>query len=348
MNISNIEISNQSQPFIIAEMSGNHNQSIEKAFRIIESAHKAGAHAIKLQTYTADSITLNLKEKEFVINDSNSLWNGETLYDLYTKAHTPWDWHDKLFKKASELGIVCFSSPFSEEAVDFLEDLNTPAYKIASFENFHLPLIKKVALTKKPIIISSGLASLSELSESIEVIKEYGSGDFAVLKCTSSYPANPKNSNILSIPHMKKLFNCEIGLSDHTLGIGASIAAISHGASIIEKHFTIDRSEGGVDSAFSLDPSELNSLVVESRRAWESLGSVKYGPTDDEKKSLIFRRSIYVAEDLNKGEKLTKKNLRIVRPGLGISPKYYNLLLNKKVIKDTKKGTPFNWDLVTK
>ncbi len=348
MKISNIEISNHNQPFIIAEMSGNHDQSIDKAFRIIESAHKAGAHAIKLQTYTADSITLNVNKEEFVINDNNSLWNGETLYELYRKAHTPWDWHDKLFKKASELGIICFSSPFSEEAVDFLEELNTPAYKIASFENFHLPLIKKVALTKKPIIISSGLASLSELNESIEIIKKYGSGDFAVLKCTSSYPANPKNSNILSIPHMRKLFNCEIGLSDHTLGIGTSIAAISHGASIIEKHFTIDRSEGGVDSAFSLNPTELNSLVVESKRAWESLGSVKYGPTKDEENSLIFRRSIYIAEDVSKGEKLTNKNLKIVRPSLGLSPRYFNTLLNKKVIKDVKKGTPFNWDLVIK
>ena len=292
-------------------------------------------------------MTLNIKNKEFLIKDKKSLWFGESLYELYQKAYTPWEWHEKLFKKAQELGIIFFSSPFSEEAVDFLEELNVPAYKIASFENSHLPLIKKVASTKKPLIISSGLASLSELEESIKLIRKYGSGEFAILKCTSSYPSDPYNSNILSIPHMKKLFNCEIGLSDHTLGIGASIAAISHGASIIEKHFTVDKEEGGVDAAFSLDSDELNNLVQESERAWKSLGTVKYGPTEDEKQSLIFRRSIYVSENMHKGEILTENKIRIIRPGLGLSPKYYDILIGKKINKDVKKGTPFDWSLIS-
>ena len=278
MNINEFIINNNHEPFIIAEMSGNHNQSLERAVEIIHKASESGAHAIKLQTYTADTITLNVRKKEFLINDKNSLWYGESLYDLYNNAHTPWEWHEKLFEEAKKVGIICFTSPFSESAVDFLEDLNTPAYKIASFENSHLPLIKKIAATKKPIIISSGLATISELDESVKIIREYGCDNFAILKCTSSYPANPKHSNILSIPHMKKLFGCEIGLSDHTMGLGASIAAVSHGASIIEKHFTLKRSDGGVDSAFSLEPAEMEQLVVESKKSLGIFGGNKIWP----------------------------------------------------------------------
>ena len=341
MNINEFIINNNHEPFIIAEMSGNHNQSLERAVETIHKASESGAHAIKLQTYTADTITLNVRKKEFLINDKNSLWYGESLYDLYNNAHTPWEWHEKLFEEAKKVGIICFTSPFSESAVDFLEDLNTPAYKIASFENSHLPLIKKIAATKKPIIISSGLATISELDESVKIIREYGCDNFAILKCTSSYPANPKHSNILSIPHMKKLFGCEIGLSDHTMGLGASIAAVSHGASIIEKHFTLKRSDGGVDSAFSLEPAEMEQLVIESKRAWESLGEIKYGPNKDDKNSLIFRRSVYISKNVKKGDKLTKKNLKVIRPGLGLAPKYYNILIGKKINKDAKKGTPF-------
>ena len=346
MNINEFIINNNHEPFIIAEMSGNHNQSLERAVEIIHKASESGAHAIKLQTYTADTITLNVRKKEFLINDKNSLWYGESLYDLYNNAHTPWEWHEKLFEEAKKVGIICFTSPFSESAVDFLEDLNTPAYKIASFENSHLPLIKKIAATKKPIIISSGLATISELDESVKIIREYGCDNFAILKCTSSYPANPKHSNILSIPHMKKLFGCEIGLSDHTMGLGASIAAVSHGASIIEKHFTLKRSDGGVDSAFSLEPAEMEQLVVESKRAWESLGEIKYGPNKDDKNSLIFRRSVYISKNVKKGDKLTKKNLKVIRPGLGLAPKYYNILIGKKINKDAKKGTPFSWEFI--
>ena len=346
MNINEFIINNNHEPFIIAEMSGNHNQSLERAVEIIHKASESGAHAIKLQTYTADTITLNVRKKEFLINDKNSLWYGESLYDLYNNAHTPWEWHEKLFEEAKKVGIICFTSPFSESAVDFLEDLNTPAYKIASFENSHLPLIKKIAATKKPIIISSGLATISELDESVKFIREYGCDNFAILKCTSSYPANPKHSNILSIPHMKKLFGCEIGLSDHTMGLGASIAAVSHGASIIEKHFTLKRSDGGVDSAFSLEPAEMEQLVIESKRAWESLGKIKYGPNKDDKNSLIFRRSVYISKNVKKGDKLTKKNLKVIRPGLGLAPKYYNILIGKKINKDAKKGTPFSWEFI--
>ena len=334
------------KPFIIAEMSGNHNQSLDRALEIVESAAKSGAHALKLQTYTPDTITLDVSGGDFFIRDENSLWKGKSLYDLYKEAFTPWDWHEPIMSKAKELDMVCFSSPFDETAVDFLEDLNVPGYKIASFENSHLPLIKKVISTKKPIIISTGMATLSELSETVQLLKDNNCNDFALLKCTSSYPASPKLSNILTIPHMKKLFDCEIGLSDHTMGIGAAIAAVAHGASIIEKHFTLSRDDGGVDSSFSLEPQEFNNLVVESERAWKSTGEVFYGPTEKEKDSLIFRRSLFVAEDMIKGDTFNEKNLRIVRPGSGLPPKYLEQFLGKKIVRNVKKGTPLSWNLI--
>lgn len=346
MKIGNIKISTQNEPFIIAEMSGNHNKSLPRALEIVESAAKAGAHALKLQTYKPDTLTLNIKEGDFFISDKTSLWYGKSLYDLYDDAFTPWEWHEQIMKKAKQLGMLCFSSPFDETAVDYLEDLDVPAYKIASFENSHLPLIKKVISTRKPIIISAGLASLSELNDTIELLRDEGCENFALLKCTSSYPASPNDSNILSIPHMKNLFNCEIGLSDHTMGIGVAIGAIAHGATIIEKHFTLSRKDGGVDSDFSLEPQELKSLVEESKRVWQSLGSVKYGATKTEENSIIFRRSLYIAEDVKKGDTLNKRNLRIVRPGKGLPPKYFNVLVGKKVKRDLKKGTPVNWEIV--
>ncbi len=306
-DINNISIGKDYQPFIIAEMSGNHDQSLEKALEIVRAAKYCGAHAIKLQTYTADTITLKSKNKEFMINDKNSLWYGKSMYQLYNEAHTPWEWHKPIMDLANDLGLICFSSPFDESAVEFLEDLNVPAYKIASFENIHLPLIKKVASTGKPIIISSGMASIAEIDEAVRLIQKEGSGQFAILKCTSSYPSDPKNSNILTIPHMRELFKCEIGLSDHTLGLGASIAAVSHGATIIEKHLTLKRSDEGVDSAFSLEPNEMKNLVFETTQAWKALGSVHYGPTSSEISSLKHRRSIYVSSDINKNEAITKK-----------------------------------------
>ena len=343
-NIFNLD--NSLPPFIIAEMSGNHQQSLEHAIKIVEEASKTGVNAIKLQTYTADTITLDLKKDEFFISDKNNIWKGKSLHELYTKAHTPWEWHEPIMKHANKLGLICFSSPFDESAVDFLEDLNVPAYKIASFEITHLPLIKKVASTGKPMIISTGMANVAEIQEVVELIRNENCNEFVLLKCTSTYPASPENSNIMTIPHMQKLFNCEVGLSDHTLGIGASIAAVSHGASVIEKHFTLDRSDGGVDSTFSMEPHEMKQLVIESERAWKALGIIKYGPTKAEKKSVLKRRSLYISKDMKRGELLSERNLRIVRPGLGLKPKYINIVFGRKVKKDLKKGTPLSWDLV--
>jgi N-acetylneuraminate synthase len=250
-------------------------------------------------------------------------------------------------KRANELGMLCFSSPFDETAVDFLEDLNVPAYKIASFENIHLPLIKKVASTGKPMIISTGMATIAELDETVRTIRKTGCQQFVLLKCTSSYPASPENSNVFTIPHMRKLFGCEVGLSDHTMGTGAAVAAVAHGATAIEKHFTLRRADGGVDSAFSLEPEEMKQLVIETERAWQSLGKVTYGPSEVEKGSLTFRRSLYIAENMKKGDVLTKENLRIVRPGLGLPPKYYDVLLGRKINQNVKKGTAVRWGLIS-
>jgi N-acetylneuraminate synthase len=346
MKIGNNNIGLSYQPFIVAEMSGNHNQSLERALEIVEAAASSGAHALKLQTYTADTITLDLKDSEFVIKDKNSLWKDRSLYELYQEAYTPWEWQGPIIKRSNELGMLCFSTPFDETAVDFLEDLNVPAYKIASFENIHLPLVEKVASTGKPMIISSGMASISELGELVQTIRDAGCNNFALLKCTSTYPASPENSNILSIPHMRELFQCEVGLSDHTMGVGAAVAGVAHGATIIEKHFTLSRADGGVDSAFSMEPEEMNQLVIETNRAWKALGKVTYGPTQAEKKSLKFRRSIYAVDDIKAGDMLSQKNIRCIRPGLGLPPKYYKKLLGMKVVKNVKKGSPISWDLI--
>lgn len=346
MKIAHQTIGRGAPPFIIAEMSGNHNQSLDRALEIVEAAARAGAHALKLQTYTADTITLDISEGEFFINDEQSLWKGCSLHDLYRRASTPWEWHAPIMKRARELGMICFSTPFDETAVDFLEELDVPAYKIASFENVHLPLIRKVAATGKPTIISTGMATLAELDEAVRTAREAGCRDLVLLKCTSTYPATPENSNVVTIPHMRELFGCEVGLSDHTMGIGAAVAAVAHGATVIEKHFTLHRADGGVDSAFSLEPEELHALVVEAERAWQSLGRVAYGPSDAEEKSLVFRRSIYIARDLRAGDMLTRENLRCVRPGLGLAPKYFNLLLGMRVNQDLKVGTPMRLDFV--
>ena len=346
IDIADKKIGLDHKPFIIAEMSGNHNQSLERALEIVEAAAESGAHALKLQTYTADTLTLDVSEGEFFIEDKDSLWKGKSLYELYQEAYTPWEWHEPIMKRANDLGMICFSSPFDDMAVDFLEDLNVPAYKIASFENTHLPLIKKVAATGKPMIISTGMASIAEIDETVRTIRDSGCEQFILLKCTSTYPATPGNSNVLTIPHMRKLFNCEVGLSDHTMGVGASVAGVAHGATVIEKHFTLLRKDGGVDAAFSLEPEEMKQLVVETKRAWQSLGKVTYGPSEAEKGSLIFRRSLYIAEDIKKNEVLTKNNLRIVRPGLGLPPKYYDILLGRIVKKDVKKGTAVVWEIV--
>ena len=327
-------------------MSGNHNQSLDRALVIVEAAAKSGAHALKLQTYTADTLTLDMKEREFFIENKDSLWEGKSLYELYKEAYTPWEWHEPIIQRAKELGMLCFSTPFDETAVDFLEELNVPTYKIASFENTHLPLIKKVAATGKPMIISTGMASVAELDETVRTVREAGCKQFVLLKCTSTYPASPENSNVLTIPHMRKLFDCEVGLSDHTMGVGVAVAAVAHGATVIEKHFTLSRDDGGVDSAFSLEPEEMKQLVIETERAWRALGNLTYGPTKAEKGSLIYRRSLYIAEDMQKGDFFTKNNLRVVRPGLGLPPKYYNIIIGKKVNQDVKEGTAVEWGMI--
>ncbi|MFH0068456.1 pseudaminic acid synthase [Peribacillus sp. NPDC056705] len=335
-------------PFIIAEMSGNHNQSLERALEIVEETARAGAHALKIQTYTADTMTLDIDNQEFRINESDSLWTGNTLYELYQQAYTPWEWHKPIFDRANELGLIPFSTPFDETAVDFLESLHVPMYKIASFENNDIPLIKKVASTGKPMIISTGMATIEELKETVQAARAAGCKDLVLLKCTSTYPATPENTNIITIPHMRELFQCQVGLSDHTMGIGVSVGSVALGATVIEKHFTLNRADGGVDSDFSMEPSEMKSLVIETERAWQSLGQVNYGPTAAEKNSMKFRRSIYIAKDLKAGELLTKNNIRIIRPGFGLAPKYYEQLIGKKVTKDIKAGTPADWSLVNK
>ncbi|MFJ7921380.1 pseudaminic acid synthase [Lysinibacillus fusiformis] len=346
IKIGQKEIGKHAKPFIIAEMSGNHNQSLERALHLVDLAAEAGVDALKLQTYTPDTITLDVHTGEFFIQDDASLWKGNSLYDLYKEAYTPWEWHEAIFNRAKEHGLLAFSSPFDETSVDFLETLDVPAYKIASFENVDIPLIRKVARTGKPIIISTGMATAAELDEAVRAAKAEENHQIILLKCTSTYPATPVNSNLATIPHMRELFGTEIGLSDHTMGVGVSVAAVTLGATVIEKHFTTTRADGGVDSAFSMEPHELKMLVEETERAWQSLGQIQYGPTEAEKDSTKFRRSLYLGEDLKAGDVLTEENLRNVRPGLGLPTKYYDLVLGKTVKQDVKKGTPLSWELL--
>lgn len=346
MYIENRLIGHNAAPFIIAEMSGNHNQSLERALDIVEAAAKTGAHALKIQTYTPDTMTLDLDEREFYISDPNSLWAGSSLYKLYGEAYTPWEWHKPIFERARSLGIIPFSTPFDDTAVDLLESLEVACYKIASFENTDLPLIRRVAATGKPMIISTGMASIAELDDTVCAAREAGCKDLILLKCTSTYPATADNTNILTIPHLHELFNCEVGLSDHTMGIGVSVASVALGATVIEKHFTLNRSDGGVDSTFSMEPAEMAQLVLETERAWQALGKVSYGATEAEKKSMVFRRSLYVVKDLNAGEVLNKDNVRAIRPGLGLPPKYLEVVLGKTVKQDVRRGTALCWDLI--
>lgn len=334
------------RPIIIAEMSGNHNQSLERALAIVDAAAKAGVDAIKLQTYTADTMTLDISEGEFFIADKDSLWKGESLYNLYKKAYTPWEWHKPIFDRCKELGIMGFSTPFDATAVDFLEELNVPCYKIASFENIDLPLIKKVAQKGKPMIVSTGMASLAELDDLVRTARENGCTDLTLLKCTSSYPATPEGTNLLTIPHMRELFGCKVGLSDHTLGIGAAVASVALGVAAIEKHFTLSRSDGGVDSAFSLEQEEMAQLVRECEAATQALGSVYYGVTEQENNSLKHRRSLYIVKDMKKGDIISVENTRSIRPGQGLAPKYYEIVLGRKVTHDLQRGTALAWDMI--
>lgn len=334
-------------PYIIAEMSGNHNQSLDRALQIVEAAASTGVDALKLQTYTADTMTLDLEDEAFQIRDPKSLWYGQSLHALYQQAYTPWEWHELIFRRCRELGMEAFSSPFDAAAVDFLESIDAPAYKIASFENVDLPLIRRAAATGKPLIISTGMASLAEIHEAVDAAQQGGCRDLILLKCTSAYPAPVQDANLRTIPHMREAFGVQVGLSDHTLGVAVSLAAVVLGASVIEKHLTLDRTEGGVDAAFSLEPDEMKRLVEEARHANEALGYVTYGPTPSERSRLRSRRSLYVVADLEPGDELTKENLRALRPGRGLPPKYYDVLLGKRVAGKVTRGTPASWSLIS-
>lgn len=345
--ISHRRIGLDCPPFVIAEMSGNHNHSLQRALAIVEAAAKAGAHALKLQTYTPDTMTLDIAEGAFFIKDKNSLWERKSLYALYAEAQTPWDWHKPIFERARSLGMIPFSTPFDATAVDYLENLDVACYKIASFENTDLQLIRKVAATGKPMIISTGMADLAELDETVRAARAAGCKDLVLLQCTSTYPATPLDSNLRTIPHMREAFGCEIGLSDHTMGIGVSVASVALGATVIEKHFTLSRADGGVDATFSMEPAEMAMLVAESERAWQGLGRIQYGPASaNEATSRGYRRSLYVVCDMAAGEAFTPDNLRAIRPGSGLPTKFYDQLIGKHVSKPLKRGTPASWDLI--
>lgn len=344
INIGDRLIGATQPPMIIAEMSGNHNQSLERALQLVDAAAAAGAHALKLQTYTADTITLASRNDSFCITDADSLWRGEYLYDLYQNAHTPWEWHATLFERARAHGMLAFSSPFDESAVDFLETLDVPAYKIASFENSHTPLLRRVAATGKPVILSTGVSTLAEIATAVNTLREAGCNDIVLLKCTSTYPASPEHTNLRTLPNLGETLQCLTGLSDHTMGIGASVAAVALGARVIEKHFTLDRTDGGVDAEFSLEPAELACLVEECERAFLALGTVSYGYGELESRSRLHKRSIYVQRDVAAGELLTADNLKIIRPADGLACQYWDLLIGRTARHDLKAGTPLTWE----
>lgn len=330
-------------PYVVAELSANHNGRLETAIRIVEEAKKAGADAVKLQTYTPDTITLKCDSEEFLIH--SGLWDGRTLYDLYQEAHTPWNWHKPLFEHARKLGITIFSSPFDNTAVDLLEDLNAPAYKIASFEAVDLPLIQYVASTGKPMIISTGMADAEEIQEAIDAARAGGCKELAILHCVSGYPAPAEDYNLRTIPDMVERFGLVIGLSDHTLDNTTAIASVVMGASIIEKHFTLDRSGGGPDDSFSLEPAELAALCRDSKTAWSALGAVDYGRKSSEQGNVKFRRSLYFVKNLKAGEVITADAVRSVRPGFGLAPKYLNSVIGKRLRNDVLCNTPVRGEM---
>ncbi len=345
IKIGNIELGKGLKPMIVAEMSGNHNQSLNKALEIVEEAAKTGAHALKIQTYTADTLTIDKKDGDFFLGDKNSLWYGMSMYELYQQAHTPWEWHKPIFERCNELGLLCFSSPFDETAVDFLEDLGCPCYKIGSTENTDFNLLEKVARTGKPVIISTGMATVSELGEMVSTVRKAGCKELVLLKCTAAYPAKPSDANLLTIPHMGDMLDCHIGLSDHTLGTAVAVASATLGAVMIEKHFTISRKDKSVDSEFSMEPYEFRQMVVDTEVAWNALGEIHYGATNNENSNLS-RRSLYVVKDMKKGEIITKENVRSIRPGYGLPVKYFNDVLGMKITKDVSRGTRLSFDLV--
>ena len=346
MKLGHRPIGRYEAPFIVAEMSGNHNQSLGRALAIVDAAGRAGAHGFKIQTYTPDTMTLDLGLKGFVIDDPESIWYQRSLYSLYSEAMLPWGWHKPIFDRAKRWGMVAFSTPFDETAVDFLETLDVPCYKVASFEAMDWHLIRYIAQTGKPIIMSTGMMTLQEIMESCFEVKRSGCKDLVLLKCTSAYPADAKEANLSTIPYMRTLLDCEVGLSDHTHGIGVAVAGVALGASVIEKHFTLSREDGGPDASFSLEPDELSQLVLESYWAWNAVGAVKFGPTRREEASLVFRRSLYICEDMEVGQVLTRQNLRCIRPGYGLEPRYYDSVLGTVLKKSVKRGTPMSWELI--
>jgi len=336
----------QQTPFIIAELSGNHNQDFTLAKAMIEAAAKAGVDAIKLQTYTADSMTLNVRNDEFMVSAEGSLWQGDNLYDLYAKASTPYEWHKPLFDYANSLGLLAFSSPFDVDAVHFLESLDVPLYKIASFELTDLPLIEAVARTGKPMIMSTGMATKAEIEEAVNLVRSIGDNDITLLKCTSTYPAKIDDSNLVTLSDLASTFGCKVGLSDHTQGIASAVAATALGACVIEKHFVLDRNAGGVDAAFSMEPAELTLLVNTCHQAAASLGEVTYGGTQAEQDFKKYRRSIYVSKDSKAGDVLNDSNIRIIRPSLGLAPKYWPEVLGKTLTEDVRKGDALAWSMI--
>ena len=333
-------------PFIVAEMSGNHDGSLEKALAIVDAAAETGVDAIKLQTSPADTMTIAHEGPGFRIDDPDSLWFGKTLYALYGEAHTPWDWHAPIMERCKERGLLCFSTPFDESAVRFLQDLEVPAFKIASFENVDLELLGQVAQPRKPGILSTGLATLEELDQAVSALRDNGCQDLILLKCTSAYPAPPEAANLRAMNALREQCDALVGLSDHTLGSTVAIAAVSLGGCFVEKHFTLDRAAGGVDSAFSLEPDEMAELVSACRTAWSSLGSSRLGPVDAERGSLVFRRSLYVLEDIEAGARFTPENVRSIRPGFGLPPGDLPKVLGKRAARKIERGTPLNWSLI--
>ncbi|MET0492090.1 MAG: pseudaminic acid synthase [Actinoplanes sp.] len=346
MIVNDVEIGAGKRPYIVAEMSGNHNGSLDRALALVDAAAEAGAHAIKIQTYTADTMTVDVKHPRFQISKGHELWGDQYLYQLYERAHTPWEWHEAIFERARAKGLTPFSSPFDRTAVDLLEKLDAPMYKIASSEITDLPLIRLCASTGKPLIISTGMASVQEIAAAVDAARGAGCQDLVVLSCTASYPAPPEHTNLRRIPVLAETFRVPIGLSDHTLGIGVPIASVAFGACLIEKHVTLDRGDGGVDSAFSLEPAEVKSLVVESERAWQALGTTAIGPTAAEQEGLRFRRSLYVVADVKAGETATEQNVRSIRPTGGLAPDAIGLVLGRTFTQDAAKGTPLSWELI--
>lgn len=337
----------EGQPcFIVAEISANHNHSFDRAVEIVRAAAQSGADAVKLQTYTPDTLTIDAKTKWFRIPEANNLWGGRTLYDLYSEAYTPWEWHPRLQEVAADLGLELFSTPFDDSAVDFLETLKVPAHKIASFELVDLRLLAKVARTGKPVIASTGMATLSEIEEAVATLRSNGTKDLALLKCTSAYPASPSEINLRTIPHLAASFDVIAGLSDHTMGGSVSTAAVALGAHVIEKHFTIRRADGGADSAFSMEPDEFAAMVRDIRQVEQALGGISYQRTSGEEKSLVFRRSLFVVEDMKTGDEFTPSNVRAIRPGYGLHTRHYDDVIGKRAASDIARGTPVTWELI--